>query len=123
MIVFTVDRNIPMLRSNLEKYLPGAVRAVESAVLNSCEPFVPYRTGQLCRSGHTSGVGLQGSVTWSAPHAAECYYASRSFGKKHHPHATSRWFEAAKAKDMEQWRMAAADVLTGRTAERSVRNG
>ncbi len=123
MIKVSADWKLPMIRTNLEKRLPDAVRAVESAVLKSCEPYVPYRTGELCRSGHTAVNGDQGSVVWSAAHASECYYASRSFGKKYHPHATSRWFEAAKAADLEQWRQIAAGVLTGRNMERSVRNG
>ena len=113
MIRVTAEYRLPGLLTGMDRRLPDAVRAVEAAVLNSCEPFVPYRTGELCRSGHASGSGAQGSVTWSASHSAKCYYASRSFGKKIHPRATARWFEAAKAADLEQWRKAAADALMG----------
>ena len=113
MIKVTAEYSRPVILAEMDKRLPGAVRAVESAVLHSCEPFVPYRTGELYRSGHTSGSGIQGSVTWSASHSAKCYYASRSFGKKVHPRATARWFEAAKAADLEQWRRLAADALMG----------
>ena len=122
MIKITTDWKMPMLRANLTKNIPSALRRLENAVLASSEPYVPYRTGELCRSGHPSGNGHVGQVTWSAPHASECYYARRSFGKKFHPHATSRWFEAAKAADLEQWRRTAADALTG-NSERSVSNG
>lgn len=120
MIRITTDWKLPMIRANLEKNIPSALRRLESDVLASCEPYVPYRTGELCRSGHPSGSGSTGSVTWSAPHASECYYARRSFGKKFHPHATSRWFEAAKAADLEQWRRTVSSALTG---ERSITNG
>jgi len=122
MLKITADWKMPMIRVNLEKRVPGALRVMEAAVLKSCEPYVPYRTGELCRSGHPSGAGSEGAVTWSASHAAECYYASRSFGKKIHPHATARWFEAAKAADLESWRRAAAAALTD-TKERSGSHG
>ncbi|MBQ8333057.1 MAG: hypothetical protein IJX93_04720 [Clostridia bacterium] len=111
MIRVAVNWQSPLSEENLARKLPSAVRQLESAVLASCEPFVPYKTGQLCRSGHASGSGTAGSVTWSAPHAAECYYANRSFNKKHHPHATARWFDAAKAADFESWRRTAAHAV------------
>lgn len=113
MIQITVKWNMPAVRADLEKRTLPGLRALETAVLESCEPYVPFRTGELCRSGHASGTGYTGSVTWSAPHAAECYYASRSFGRRIHPHATARWFEAAKAADLESWRKKTAAVLTG----------
>lgn len=111
MIRITADWKMPMIRANLEKRLPDACRELEKAVLKSCEPYVPYRTGKLFRSGHPSGSGTGGSVTWSASYASECYYARRSFGKRVHPHATARWFEAAKAADLENWCRTAASVL------------
>lgn len=114
MIRVTVDWKLPMLTVDMEKTVPTALRRLESAVLASCDPYVPYQTGELCRSGHPSGNGLSGSVTWSAGHASECYYARRSFNQKIHPHATSRWFEAAKAADLESWRKLTADVFAGR---------
>lgn len=118
MLRMNVKYSMPAMLSETQARIPAALRRLETAVLASCEPYVPYRTGALCRSGHPSGSGASGSVTWSASHAAECYYARRSFGKKHHPHATSRWFEAAKAADLEAWRKTAADALTTSAAER-----
>ena len=115
MIRFTVNYSSPLSAARMEQKIPQVLRTLESAVLASCEPYVPYRTGELCRSGHASGSGSAGSVTWSAPHAAECYYARRSFQKKIHPHATARWFEAAKAAELESWRKTAAAALTDGT--------
>jgi len=112
MIRFTANCSLSAIRADLSRNVPAALRSLENAVLASCEPYVPYRTGELCRSGHPSGNGHVGQITWSAPHASECYYARRSFGKKFHPHATARWFEAAKAADLENWRNTAARALT-----------
>lgn len=112
MINITVTTNLGSLTQSFDRRIPAALRAVESAVLMSCGPFVPYNTGELYRSGHASGDGMHGEVTWSASHAGECYYANREFNRKHHPHACARWFEAAKAVDGGKWAAAAAGVLS-----------
>lgn len=53
------------LRESLDKRRGMAVDALGKAVLASCEPYVPYRTGRLARSGTASG----GIVSWTAPYA------------------------------------------------------
>lgn len=117
MLKFTVESSLADLRSLLDNRMESTVRSLESAVLVSCEPFVPYYTGRLCSSGHASGVGINGEVTYSADYAAECYYASREFNKKKHPRASAYWFEAAKAEDLSKWISTAADGLcSGRSA-------
>ncbi|MBQ4591602.1 MAG: hypothetical protein IJP32_08450 [Clostridia bacterium] len=98
--------------------IPSASRQVQEAVIASCEPFVPYRTGELCRSAVPAGSGADGMVIYTAPHAALCYYAERPFSKKVHPQACARWFEAAKAADLAKWIAAAASALTDDRAGR-----
>jgi len=88
--------------------IPQAKLALAQAVLASSEPYVPYDTGELCRSGGAS-VGL---VTWTAGHAAKCYYSRRPFRKEKHPQACAQWFEAARAVSMDEWRRKTAQVLT-----------
>lgn len=102
----------------VQSRVPAAVRRVEAAILRSCDPYVPYRTGNLLRSGHAVGTGSEGEVIYSALYARECYYADRPFNKKHHPHATARWLEAAKAADLPSWIRAAAEGLTADGEER-----
>lgn len=97
--------------------IPAASAALQRAVIASCEPFVPYRTGELCRSASASGVGRNGTVVYTAPHASLCYYADRPFSRKHHPHACARWFEAAKSADLERWKRVTADALAGKGAD------
>lgn len=93
--------------------IPAASRQVQQAVIASCEPFVPYRTGELCRSAAASGSGTEGTVVYTAPHASLCYYAERPFSRKHHPQACAHWFEAAKAADLPKWVQTAASALSG----------
>lgn len=109
MFEMKVTVSLDPLAEQLGKNLPAAVRKLEAAVLRSSEPFVPYRTGRLCASGHASenirlsGSGAEGEVSWDAPYASQCYTAEWRFGRQHHPLACARWFEAAKAAELPLW--------------------
>ncbi len=101
------------LGERLRGRIPVAVRAVGEAVIASCEPFVPYDTGELCHSASFVSLGDgHGAVVYDAAHASLCYYAERAFRKERHPQACAHWFEAAKAIDLEKWRKTAGAALT-----------
>ena len=91
---------------------PAVGQTVGEAVIRSSEPYVPYRTGRLASSVSLTVRDGGAEVRWDAPYAAECYAAARPFGKKFHPLATARWFEAAKAADGPQW-IAVAQAAVG----------
>ena len=93
--------------------MPRARLALARAVLASCEPYVPYNTGALCRSG----LAGDGFVTWTASHAARCYYSSRPFRKEKHPQACGQWFEAAMAVSLDVWQKETAKALAGAEKE------
>lgn len=92
--------------------IPTAEEKLRGAVIKSCEPYVPYRTGELCRSAVSEGTGSDGRVVYTASHAALCYYASRPFSKKAHPLACAHWFEAAKSADLDSWISTVASALS-----------
>ncbi len=108
MVHFNVAVNAGGLSEKLGNRQRDASRVLEEAVLASCEPFVPYRTGRLCNSGRAVG---DGRVVWAADYAHDCYYANRAFSKKHHPRACARWFEAAKGECLGGWKSAAAGAM------------
>lgn len=83
-------------------------RSLERQVLEDCGQYVPYRSGYLCSTGHTTGDGY---VIWDAPYASECYYAERAFSKKHHPLACAHWFEAAKSAHIREWEAGIASMF------------
>ena len=89
--------------------IPAASTRLQQAVIESCEPFVPYRTGELCRSA----AAAENAVIYTAPHAARCYYADRAFSGRYHPQACAHWFEAAKAADLAKWIQITASALSG----------
>ncbi len=109
MVRFNVAVNMEGLGEKLGNRHRDASRVLEEAVLASCEPFVPYRTGRLCKSGRATG---DGRVVWAADYARDCYYASRAFSKKHHPRACAGWFEAAKGECLGGWKAAVAGAMT-----------
>lgn len=109
MVKFTFRSDVSRVGDAVSSSFPALLRKLEEKIISSCEPFVPYDTGNLCNSGKATGVGERGEVTYSAEYAAVCYYSSRSFNKKKHPHACARWFEAAKASDLTDW------IITAKT--------
>lgn len=98
--------------ASVVRRIPNTLRYLEDDVLTSCEPYVPYRTGRLSDSAVATGEGDVGEIRWTAPYAAACYYSTRQFGKKVHPVACGRWFEAAKAVSLPRWIRTAARHLT-----------
>ena len=89
----------------------SAVGALGDAVMDDCEVYVPYDTGNLCRSAARSPVtagddSVRCDVVWSAPYASSVYYGDTRgvrFRTEHHPHARARWFEGAQAVCGERW--------------------
>ncbi len=103
MVKITVNSEVGRILTSVRKKFPGLVRTLEREILKSAEPYVPYNTGRLCRSGTAVGSGEHGEVRYTADYALKCYYANRTFNKKKHPRACARWFEAAKASDLDNW--------------------
>lgn len=111
MVKVTVSASAGRMETILSARIPAASRQLQEAVIASCEPFVPYRTGELCRSAVPEGSGMEGRIVYTAPHASQCYYAQRPFSKKVHPQACAHWFEAAKAADLSEWKRTVAAAL------------
>lgn len=62
-------------------------------VIRYCEPFVPYKTGRLMRSGHvTPSLG----VSWNTPYASIQYYSPRPIGSATGALRGPFWFDRMK---------------------------
>lgn len=101
----TVQSNLALLPMKIST--GGALAVLSNAVVRTSDPFVPYHTGNLARS---VTVG-EGEIRYTAPYAAECYYATRPFNQKKHPRATAHWFEAAKAVSLGEWCAAVVSAI------------
>ena len=81
-------------------------------IVNTCEQYVPYRTGRLMRSAHVEKkTSAHSNIVYSVPYAHDCYYSEFPFNKKRHPLATSHWFEAGKNAYLNDWCKSVADNL------------
>ncbi len=73
----------------------GAVqRAVDKAVIDLCEPYVPFDTGALKESPKT--CSSPGKVVYGMPYARKQYYENKGDGGLR----GARWFERMKADHM-----------------------
>jgi len=100
-----------------EKFRPRLMKAEEelvSSVVKDTDPFTPYRTGKLAHSVTVEKGSESSQIRYTADYAHECYYAEHPFGRRFHPHATARWFEAAKSVALPSWRKKIADIIKGK---------
>ena len=105
------DFDAAALTSRLDAAFSSAVERLGDAVMRDCEIYVPYDTGELCRSvGRGMAAASPGrigcDIVWDAPHASSVYYGDLrgvQFRTEHHAHARARWFESARATCMDAW--------------------
>lgn len=79
-----------------------AQKFLDSEVLRTTSPFVPFRTGALMKSGQLGTVIGSGEVIWNAPYAARQYWntvLSRSYDAQR----GGKWFERAKSSFKSGW--------------------
>ena len=108
----SLDSDLGGLGALTARRLPTAARMLGEAVRASCDPYVPYRTGRLASSVKLTLTAEGAELAWTAPYAAECYYASRAFNQKIHPDACAHWFEAAMAADRGLWEETVRSALS-----------
>ena len=73
----------------------GAVQKyIDSEVLRLCDPYVPYRGGDLIKSGTISTVIGSGEVSYDTPYARRWYYEAAKFQGA--PKRGNYWFERMK---------------------------
>ncbi len=77
---------------------------LDNEVLKDTDPFVPFRSGSLEKSGILGTVVGSGDIVYNAPYAGHQYYGlDFDFDRSSHPQAQSQWFEASKAVNKEKW--------------------
>lgn len=98
----------------VNRFKPKYARAqqwLDNEVLKDCDPYVPFRTGNLVRSGQRGTKLGSGLVVYNAQYAARCYYGNMKFNRMKHPKATREWFEKAKAVNRKKWLDGAAKLV------------
>jgi hypothetical protein len=73
-----------------------AQKFVDSEVLRLSEPFTPFLSGMLVKSGSLGTEIGSGLVCWIAPYARRQYYAKRKPGSLTGPLRGPYWFQRMK---------------------------
>lgn len=101
----------------VNRFNPRYIKAqkfLDSEVLRSSAKFVPFRKGDLLKSGTTGTVAGSGEVKYTAPYGKKTYYGlDMNFNKTVHPQACAQWFEKAKAADKQYWTNGVNNIVTG----------
>ncbi len=93
----TFDKNF---KSKAEKNFSNAQKYIDSECLRYSDPYIPFLSGEMKRSGKLGTVIGSGELKYTAPYAKRQYYSNAGRGKQ----GTSRggmrgklWFERMKA--------------------------
>ena len=81
---------------------------VDSEVLRHCDPYVPFLTGTLKKSGELGTQIGSGEVRYIAPYAYKRYRAARSVGKR-----GPNWFARMKADHGQEILNGAKKIIRG----------
>ena len=107
-----LEIDIPRTMSRFDPKYQAAQKWLDNEVLKDSEPYVPFDTGMLARSGQTGTQLGSGDIVYSAPYAKRLYYGKGMHFNTHaHPQASAQWFEKAKAVRGKNWVEGAERVL------------
>ena len=85
---------------------------LDAQVVTDSNYFVPKITSTLEKSAIINTVLGSGLVLWHTPYANRQYYGENfDHSKQKNPNACAKWFEAAKARWLEQWRRLVNDEI------------
>jgi len=80
MIKFTGIAFDPNFRQNTDNKFTAAQKFIDSEVLRLSDPYVPFRTGMLKKSGISGTVIGSGLVEYTAPYGRQQYYTNAGYG-------------------------------------------
>ena len=106
-----VKFNKTQVAGKINKAIHKAQEALDAAVLQDSNYFIPHDTGTLEESGTSNTVIGGGKVIWKTPYARYQYYEQLDHSKQRNPNACMKWFEAAKARFIKKWETIANDYF------------
>lgn len=113
-ITFTVraDFDDAAAKARISAAVHRAQMKLDQQVIADSNYYVPKKTSTLEKSAQIKTVIGSGLVVWQTPYARAQYYGvSFDHSKQLNPNACAKWFEAAKARKMEQWRKLVDDTV------------
>jgi hypothetical protein len=116
-VTFTVKANFndAAAKARFSAAIHEAQMKLDQQVINDSNFYCPLRAAQggtLQKSAIINTVIGDGLVMWKTPYARRQYYGVNfDHSKGANPNACAKWFEAAKARKMEQWRKLVDDTI------------
>lgn len=116
-ITFTVKGNFDTqaAKARISAAIHKAQMKLDQQVITDSNFYCPKRAAQggtLQNSAIINTVIGSGLVVWRTPYARAQYYGVNfDHSKGANPNACAKWFEAAKAQKMKQWRKLVDDTI------------
>lgn len=103
------------INSKIKNRVSELVQArLDTQVLKDSNYYAPEDTGFLKASGITGSKIGSGVLEWSTPYAREQYYGRPNKSKDRNPNARMKWFEGAKAVNLQEWINLANEAYEGK---------
>lgn len=67
---------------NVDKHFSKTQKYIDSEVVRRSDPYVPFRTGTMKKSGISGTVLGSGEIRYTAPYAEDQYYNNLGRGKE-----------------------------------------
>lgn len=100
----------PNLQAALRQSFAMTQQYIDSEVLRLSDPYVPFDTGYLKKSGTLGTVVGSGKIFYIAPYGRRQYYDGRTPVTAKDPLRGRLWFERMKADHLEDIRSGAAKI-------------
>lgn len=111
---FRIEIHTQQCLNRFDAKYQKAQKWLDNEVLKDCNPYVPFRTGNLAGSGIRGTTLGNGEIIYNAPYARRMYYGINfNFSKEAHPKACAQWFEKAKQEKKEAWVNGANKIIKG----------
>lgn len=113
-VTFTVTANFDdaATKAKLTAAIHKAQMKLDQQVITDSNYYVPLKTSTLQKSAIINTVIGSGEIVWRTDYARRQYYGVNfDHTKQRNPNACAKWFEAAKARKMEQWRKLVDDTI------------
>lgn len=113
-ITFTVKGNFDTqaAKARISAAIHKAQMKLDAQVLADSNFYCPLKGGALQKSAIINTVIGSGLVKWRTPYAHSQYHRlDFDHSQQKNPNACAKWFEAAKARKMEQWRKLVDDTI------------
>lgn len=97
----------------------AAQKWLDNEVIKDCNPYVPFRTGNLATSAIRHTVIGSGMIVYKTPYAKVVYnstgwHFNMNRIKVPHPLATDHWLDVVKPLQLEKWQNGVMKILGDR---------